>query len=107
MYCIGGGASGRVERINAAIAIDLEYKCNSIGAEFSVSLASVWGLDDHHPNMSMSSGLGGRTRRRISEGKKRRRRTTKGDRTGSNGKEIGGFRRGKSGKRQKQQAQEI
>ena len=36
-----GGALGRVGRSNAAITKGLEYKCNSIGTESSVSLAYV------------------------------------------------------------------
>ena len=72
-----------------AITTGLEYKCNSIGTESSVSLAYVWGLEDHHPTMSMTSGLGGRSRRRTRKGKKRRKHMNKGDNAEYNGKEIG------------------
>ena len=40
----------------------LEYKRNLIGVDSSVSLASVRGLDDYHPTMSMPSGHGGQSK---------------------------------------------
>ena len=57
------GGSGRVGTSNVANTTGIEYKHNSIGTEYSVSLSSVRGLDDHRPTMSMPLGHVGRSRR--------------------------------------------
>ena len=57
---------------NVATTMGLEYTRKSIGTEYSVSLAYVWVLDDHHPTMSMPYRHAGRSiirrRRRIIHG---------------------------------------
>ena len=61
---------GCVEMINVETNTGLEYKHYSIGTEYSVSLASVWVLDDHHPTIGMPIG----THRPVKNKKKKKKK---------------------------------